>query len=619
MSRVSLRSKVASYWSCLWLWSLVASPVIAQEERPLINYGDEVYFTHHGDPNRFVIEPVSSSDWPAMRHGGAADKVTLKLHAAPADQGKPIKGNDIVSIQTTVTTHPGYDRLYESQGGWVYCDKPKGRAQAPEQWWTLERQVGLGELRHGDLVRFRNRYWPDNFISVETNPQWMTAHESFTFFRVELATPPAAKLAMSNQRDDFDTVYDVVYAKGNSQQVLSGTQTWTISQNQEVQLGDERSSNWELGLSLELEVGTDNVRQKTGISASYGQAMSAQRSALKGTSIEKSVSAEYTVPVNAEAFMIMEISIPYVVWDVPGNFESATAESLQLRRLNGSVSQSNMESIVIPNKDEAGQVEPVEFEDVDRALNLLAKKNRKLADQLRKNRLPEWQRKGWVTGGTSVAVNPPPKPSPSPSPKPTPGTRTTLETLAGRYQRMPVENDWQDVTISAVPGQTGLYEWKNKAGIAWNLRAQGNNPELSTDQTNPYFEEATSRTIRVEYRPGGNEIARVWFRDEAYERVGGGVRRPNPAPLANPPFAQIEFDPTGEWDLASNGGRPVKLSIRNGQVIFHDGTVMSLVADRTYGSGSGDQHIRLEFVNEDTVDFKIGNPPRQIARWVRLP
>jgi hypothetical protein len=731
---VSWRAVNRSRLVCAALLLLLtcAVSVGAQDVRPAIEYGDQIYLTQALVPDRFMIQPQSSQNWPGMRHGGAENKVALELLRPAGGSSGVIKDKDIVSIRTTVTTHPGYDRLYLSKGGWIYCDTPKGQAEADEQWWTVERQAGAGEVREGDFVRFRNRYYPDRFIHLGDDGTWLTGSTNHTHWRFDLVNPKKVEVALKpTGRNSKEVIEDVIFTSSNSSQsgLAGGEMTWTISETQSVQLGEEKTSNWELGVTVGVSGNIGPVETSVEVSAAYGESLAKQRSEVKESNVQKSVTKTYTVPSKAEAFVTMRIVVPYKVYDAMSG-----GLTLQMRKFSGGLDDSTIDVLAIPDREEDGSITPVQLSRVERCLMLLANKDRDKAEELVENRLPVWQQKGWVTAGTPNLTPPhlaklPGKYQRQPrendwhdvtievlprslgafqwsngggrnwrltssdsgtvlqtdesspyfeegpaaqsvvieyrpgsggkvtgeiarvkfrgdtfervgnlsasSARPTtPKTELTLESLVGRYQRMPVENGWHDITINPVAGQAGAFEWKNKEGVAWKLLAQGNKPELGTDQSNPYPDDPEAQVVRIEYRSGTNEIARVWFRNEAYERVAGSAPKVTTTPSGNTKpkgnstpsgdskpkkgFTPVAFDPTGLWDLPEGGGRPVVLAWQNEKVLF-DGKRLSLIGDQTYGVGEGDQQVRLVFIDQDTVEFQYQFNGLQKTRWVRLP
>jgi hypothetical protein len=60
-----------------------------------------------------------------------------------------------------------------------------------------------------------------------------------------------------------------------------------------------------------------------------------------------------------------------------------------------------------------------------------------------------------------------------------------LASLVGKYENVPVENDWHKVTIE--PGDNGNLRWKNGAGISWTLELRNGN-ELWAGKDCPYGE-----------------------------------------------------------------------------------------------------------------------------------
>ncbi len=64
-----------------------------------------------------------------------------------------------------------------------------------------------------------------------------------------------------------------------------------------------------------------------------------------------------------------------------------------------------------------------------------------------------------------------------------------LDDLTGAYRLDVVENPWHVGKISRKPNAPGMLEWRNDAGIVWNLIPDLNRNVLRTDATNPYFEE----------------------------------------------------------------------------------------------------------------------------------
>lgn len=106
-----------------------------------------------------------------------------------------------------------------------------------------------------------------------------------------------------------------------------------------------------------------------------------------------------------------------------------------------------------------------------------------------------------------------------------------VDSIVGRYQRMPVENDWHEVIITKDDGRPGVFVWQNKAGKSWWLFANGNDPLLTTDETNPYYGEGEAfRQVRVEFVPdsNGNLTGKIkglkFLKSEFYLKVSESTR-----------------------------------------------------------------------------------------------
>jgi hypothetical protein len=90
----------------------------------------------------------------------------------------------------------------------------------------------------------------------------------------------------------------------------------------------------------------------------------------------------------------------------------------------------------------------------------------------------------------------------------------TAAAVIGRYQRLPVENDWHKGTISA--GQNGTLVWTNAAGVRWTLTPDLANKALRTGADNPYADQGV-RDFTIELKNGA--VAGFRFKDEVYQRV----------------------------------------------------------------------------------------------------
>lgn len=395
--------------SCLPLFlslCVSATTAIAQDNRPVVQLGDDVYLSLHNDQDRYVIEPESSSNWPCMRRGPGQEKVVLKVHGSKGDNGD-IRHGSLVSIQTSVTTHRDplpYDRLYMSQNSWVYCDTFKERGEANEQWWTIERTAGDGTVRDGDHVTFRNRYWPDRFINIEEHGKWLTCSTTASAFTITLKNKPNAPKEDLNKRDSKDYTYVVMYGRNPNRASISGSRKmWSLEESQQVQVGEERSSNWGTEVMIGFEGGSDKAKFKSEVKYMQEQAMAHVREAVNAKTLSTSVELTFDVPSCEAIFHIFKIRIPYTVWDIPGSVKEANSKSLQLRQFNGVLEQVKHEIVTIPSRDDDGNIIPVEYAEVDRALTLYAMNasERTQANELRR-KIPGWQKSGWVTVPTAL-------------------------------------------------------------------------------------------------------------------------------------------------------------------------------------------------------------------------
>lgn len=86
-----------------------------------------------------------------------------------------------------------------------------------------------------------------------------------------------------------------------------------------------------------------------------------------------------------------------------------------------------------------------------------------------------------------------------------------LAVVAGDYERLPVLNEWHQVTVT-VDGEAAT--WSNAAGVAWSLSVRDGG--LWTGPDCPYGEQE----LAVELGDDGRAEA-LWFSGEAYRRVGG--------------------------------------------------------------------------------------------------
>ena len=99
-----------------------------------------------------------------------------------------------------------------------------------------------------------------------------------------------------------------------------------------------------------------------------------------------------------------------------------------------------------------------------------------------------------------------------------PATHDNMAALLGTYRRLPVENQWHVGTISFKKGSgKKILQWKNNAGVSWDLIPDLQKNVLATGKANPYYESG-AREFRLEIR--GGKIAGFWFSNELFIREG---------------------------------------------------------------------------------------------------
>jgi len=101
-----------------------------------------------------------------------------------------------------------------------------------------------------------------------------------------------------------------------------------------------------------------------------------------------------------------------------------------------------------------------------------------------------------------------------------PELNLSVASLAGRYQRDPVENGYHSGVI-----QTGPLRWSNDAGRSWRLTPDVANGVLLTGPDNPYNDTEAGRAFRIVLRRGPDgdylpEVAGFLFQGELYVREG---------------------------------------------------------------------------------------------------
>jgi hypothetical protein len=85
-----------------------------------------------------------------------------------------------------------------------------------------------------------------------------------------------------------------------------------------------------------------------------------------------------------------------------------------------------------------------------------------------------------------------------------------LSAIGGRYQRLPVENEFHDVMVTV---EGDLATWSNEAGVSWALLVRDG--VLYTGPDCIYGEVA----VDVELETGGLDVVGLWFGGERYSRV----------------------------------------------------------------------------------------------------
>lgn len=520
-----------------------------------IDYEDRIYI-RYADGNSYFIAPESS----AGRSGSVDNRVALKIKNDPNTPGKPIRHYDIVALETEHPSRPGYVRAYMSSQQWVYFDTAKGPGEAPEQWWRILRKKGDGVVEQGDVVFFQNRYNPHLHLSSVQNPPWLTCPTNQCPYVLELVEPKKPKVVISNNArpTDPDFINDVVFVENpGSSSTQSISQTWSLSETQAAQIGSEATKQWETGVSISTEYEALVFKGEVELSASYGQALTEQRSQVMESNVQKSVTGNYSAPARGWAFHTIKIKIPYKVYDATGG-----GLTLQMRKFSGQLEVSRGRVIEIPNRDENGNIEPVPLGDVQEVLQLYAAKDPDEVRDILKpgGLLQQWQAKGYVTGGSYTP--PSPKPNPSPMPTPTPMIQLTVNSVVGTYQRNPVENGWHVGQIA--PGPNNTLIWSNREGIQWTLTPDFAAGVLRTGGDNPYASEGNPPfTIEVE----NGAVAGIRFRNDSYRRVSGNFApAPHPQPNPNPnPMPQPQ-----QLNLASILGAYQRTPVENG---WHSGRI----------------------------------------------
>lgn len=493
--------------ACLLAWQGAAC---GQGNKNLpVNIDVPFYLKVH-DADRWLITPARSGGWPAAKHGDASKKSKHKFKSKEAGTVQ-IKDGDVIGIEALSTTDEGFVRMYCSDGSWAWYDQAdKGN---DKQWWTVKRAAGPGVVNHGDNIRLANVNWPDYYLNFGENGTWATVSKNHTWFTVLLDKPVPPVILTKRDGTVIDIAEDIVYVKNfNDEPLLGAEQKWALAESQEVGLGYEKSDNWEVGVTIGAEFGNDNFKKKVEVETSFGQTMTEQRTKVKALNISKEVTLNYSLPKNAEAFLKAEIKIPYQVWDA-----SCDDINLQLRTLSGSLSLETLEVVAIPRRVN-DKIEPVSLEEVEECIEFIERKNPNLASSLRRNRLPEWQRNGWVksrSSGTTISGG-----SPMPQ-KPLEATA-----LLGSYQRNPVENDWHKGQITA--GANNTLIWTNAAGVSWKLTPDLASKVLRTGADNPYINEGV-RDFTIELRDG--KVTGFSFGGDTFGLVAS---IPSPMPMPSP-------------------------------------------------------------------------------------
>jgi hypothetical protein len=89
-------------------------------------------------------------------------------------------------------------------------------------------------------------------------------------------------------------------------------------------------------------------------------------------------------------------------------------------------------------------------------------------------------------------------------------TDLPLSVFEGDYARQPVENDWQEVSVTVAGG---ALRWTNQAGVSWGLEVRDGG--LFTMSDCPYG------VSEVAVEVAGDAVVALWFGSEAYRRTEG--------------------------------------------------------------------------------------------------
>lgn len=521
-------SRRVSFWAAISILAAICLPAAAQQSEIPVEYDERIYI-HFARGNRWFVQPQSSQNWPGGRHGGdAGDRAEAIAFVVKGKAGGPLQHFDIVALEASVTTHEGYVRPHMFSNMYVYFNVPMPLGgEGNRQWWRLLREKGDGVVNQGDVVYLQNRADGNRYLSNIEDNGWLTCGETrcpLKFVFVETKRPKVVISTVARATDP-DFVNDVVFVENpGSTSTQSVSQTWSLSETQSAQIGKESTKQWETGLSISTEYQALFFKGDVELSASYGEAVTEQRSEVMESNVQKSITGTYNAPPRGWAFHTLKIKIPYKVYDA-----TTGGTKLQMRKFSGLLELSRGRVIEIPNKDENGNVVPVPLSDLQEVLQLYSAKDPDEVREILKpgGLLQQWQAKGYVTGGAAPAPTPSPMPAPSPAPNPSPSPMGPINvvTVPGFYQRNPVEDPWHRGRITV--GANNNFVWTNSAGVSWTLTPDFANKMLRTGADNPYVNDGI-RDFTLE--SNGTLVTGFRFNGELYTRGGDAGPAPNPSP-----------------------------------------------------------------------------------------
>lgn len=284
--------------------------------------------------------------------------------------------------------------LYETaKGNAGFTDAiPGEKSESRKQYyWTVEKQVtessnkDKDSIQHGDVIQLSNGYWKDNYLcDYGTGYAAAGPYNKPRNWVVEFELPEAKVGPPTEKRETIESVAFISNLGAPASVAAEVTMSLSASDQMGIKTGD--STHYELGIKIGGEVGGAGGKLTAEASAAFGRAWNKEKERVNNLTQGKSINIKYDKPANAECFVYTRMTATLLYRNV--GFGDAT---MQMKGLSGALELTSSETMVI-----GPGVTPVSKVEVEEYLEVLAARDKALADRLRTKRLPEWLKNGWV-------------------------------------------------------------------------------------------------------------------------------------------------------------------------------------------------------------------------------